>query len=410
MQDGTAQPRELLKEITVKTDTRDILAHSARAARRRRFDDFLIVDIDAHVTETAFWHEIVEYIDGDVYRQMAKSFQDRVGSPPGLLNATPGLLYQDNFGRVPHQQSQQEPVDAKEAHRQIVLARRAMESMGIDYMMVFPTPMLVLGTHPQPEIEVALGQAFNRWLCERVLADEPRLLGLMYLPFNEPEACPAIVEEFAGKPGVIGFTVTSTRMRAVHHNSYMRLYRMLEERNLPLVFHAGFNWNDGSMSQLNRFLSMHALSFVHCNLVHMANWVINGLPERFPKLKTMWVESGLAWLPYVMQRLDTEYMMRTSEAPLLKKKPSEYIKEMWYSSQPLEVHDLKLTEATFDAINARTQLLYASDWPHWDFDNPSVIYDLPFLTEDDKRNILGLNAARLFGLKDSRSAKKQAAE
>ncbi|MBM3488063.1 MAG: amidohydrolase [Alphaproteobacteria bacterium] len=408
MQDGTAKPRELVKEITVKTDTRDILAHAARAARRKKFDEFMIVDIDAHVTETAFWSEIVEYIDSDVYRQMAKSFQDRVGSPPGLLNVQPGLLFQDNFGRIPHQQSQQEPVDNKDAHRQIVLARRAMDSMAIDYMMVFPTPMLVLGTHPQPEIEVALAQAFNRWLCERVLAKEPRLLGFMYLPFNTPEVCAEIVEEFAGKPGVIGFTVTSTRNRAVHHNSYMKLYRTLEERNLPLVFHAGFNWYDGSMSQLNRFLSMHALSFVHCNLVHMANWVINGLPERFPKLKVLWIESGLAWVPYVMQRLDTEYMMRTSEAPLLKKKPSEYIKEMYFSSQPLEVHDLKLTEATFDAINARSQLLYASDWPHWDFDGPSVIYDLPFLNEEDKRNILGGNAARLFNLKMPGLAKRAA--
>ena len=43
-------------------------------------------------------------------------------------------------------------------------------------------------------------------------------------------------------------------------------------------------------------------------------------------------------------------------------------------------------------------LLYASDWPHWDFDPPSAITSLPFLNEQDKRNILGLNAARLFGL------------
>ena len=42
---------------------------------------------------------------------------------------------------------------------------------------------------------------------------------------------------------------------------------------MPLAFHAGFNWEDGSMAQLNRFLSMHALSFVHCNLIHMTNWV-----------------------------------------------------------------------------------------------------------------------------------------
>ena len=49
-------------------------------------------------------------------------------------------------------------------------------------------------------------------------------------------------------------------------------------------------------------------------------------------------------------------------------------------------------------LNAETQLCYASDYPHWDMDLPSVIYDQPFLTEQAKRNILGGNAQRLFNL------------
>jgi predicted TIM-barrel fold metal-dependent hydrolase len=99
-----------------------------------------------------------------------------------------------------------------------------------------------------------------------------------------------------------------------------------------------------------------------------------------------------------MQRLDSEYMMRSSEAPLLKRRPSEYIAEMYFTSQPLERSNLKLTEAAFDAIHAETQLLFASDWPHWDFDLPNSITSLPFLNERAKRNILGFNAARLFKL------------
>ena len=403
-----AKLREL-EQITVKSDTRDILAHAKQYGDKNGLNDTLIVDIDAHVTETAFWGDVVDRIPSDVYRHMAKSFQDRVGSPPGLLNSQPGLLYQDNFGRVPHQQSQQEVVEETDTHRQVVLARRAMDAMSVDYTVIFPTPMLLLGTHPQPEVEVELAFAFNRWLIEEVLSGDNRLKGLLYLPFNTPEACPDIVAEFGDKPGIIGATVTSTRFRAVHHNSYMRLYSMLEERGLPLTFHAGFNWSDGSMAQLNRFLSMHALSFVHCNIIHMTNWVINGLPERFPNLDVLWVESGLAWLPYLMQRLDSEYMMRTSEAPLLKKKPSEYITDMYFSSQPLEKDHPKLLEATFEAVKAETQVMWCSDWPHWDFDGPSVIWDLPFLSEAAKRNILGETAAKIFNLPNPYLA-KQAAE
>jgi uncharacterized protein len=71
---------------------------------------------------------------------------------------------------------------------------------------------------------------------------------------------------------------------------------------------------------------------------------------------------------------------------------------MYYTSQPMEMDHLDLLASTFSAINAETQLVYASDWPHWDFDLPSVFLNIPFLGEEAKRNILGLNAARLFNL------------
>ncbi len=394
---GNGRPRRVIElpKINNATDTRDILAH---AATRQRHDDYFIVDIDAHVTETAFWSDVVDRMDNDVYRDMARAFKDRGGSPPGLLNAMPGVLYQDVFGRIPHQQRLGEAVPGGETHPQVTLVQRAMDSMGIDYMVVFPTPMLVLGMHPQADVEVAIGNAYNRWLVEEILPQDRRIKAMVYLPFNHPEACVEVVERFAGADGVIGFSVTSTRYKAVHHDAYMRLYAAIQDSGKPLGFHSGFHWGDQSMQQCNRFISMHALSFVHFNLVHMTNWVINGLPERFPQLKLIWIESGLAWVPFLMQRLDHEYMMRTSEAPLLRRRPSEYMAEMFYTSQPLERSNLKLTRATFEAIEADTQLLFASDWPHWDFDLPSTITTLPFLSEPAKRNILGLNAARVFNL------------
>jgi hypothetical protein len=55
-------------------------------------------------------------------------------------------------------------------------------------------------------------------------------------------------------------------------------------------------------------------------------------------------------------------------------------------------------ELTFKMINAETQLLYSSDYPHWDMDLPSTIYDLPFVSEQGKRNILGGNAQRVSNL------------
>src|SRR6516162_1478452 len=400
MQERTAKTFRELDEITIESDTRDILSHATIQAEG--LEDYFLVDIDAHVTETQFWGEIIDLIDNDVIRQMGQAMMLRPGTSTALLNVQSGTLYQNVYGRIPHQIALAEAVDGTECHHFTELARRSMDAMGLDYQVVFPTPMLLLGMHPQDDIEAAVGRAYNRWLIERILPQDERIKGLLYLPFNTPRACIDIVKEFGDAKGVIGFTVCATRNKPVHHNTYMPLYSLIEETGKPLAFHSGFHWGDPSFMQLNRFISMHALSFVHYNLIHLTNWVINGLPERFPKLKVVWVESGLAWVPFIMQRLDHEYQMRSCEAPLLKKLPSEYMRDMFYTSQPLEKTNPKLLQATMEAFNADTQLLYASDWPHWDFDPPSAISTLPFLSEQAKRNILGLNAARIFNLETKR--------
>ncbi|MEX2453065.1 MAG: amidohydrolase family protein [Rhodospirillaceae bacterium] len=387
-------------EIVRGTDTRDMLARAKKQAVARRYDDYLIIDVDAHQFETQSWPDIVEYIENPVIRDLAKSFQNNGRMYPGILQSTGWPNYQHLSGRIPHERGLEERTTGEgEVHPDVVLARRAMDSMGIDRQVIFPTPMLVLGLHPEPHIEVALAEAYNAWMLERVVPGDDRLLFLPYVPFNDPEAAEATVRKYIGHPSVVGFVVTSCRYRPVHHNAYMRLYAMLEEAGKPLAFHAGPNWEkDGYIGQLNRFLTVHAISFALCNIVHLSNWVVNGLPERFPKLKVVWIESGLSWLPFVMQRLDSEYLMRSSEAPLLRRLPSEYIREMYYTNQPMEFTSPRMLEATFAEINAETQLLYSSDWPHWDFDLPSVIFDLPFLTDDARRNILGLNAKAVFGL------------
>ncbi len=378
-------------------DTSKLLAHARGQAEQRGYDRFPIIDVDAHHYELESFNEIIDYFDEPVLQQLARSAaqsgQKGVGMLPG------GVGYQDMGGRVTRYPLRRMEQPDPGVHRDVSLARRWMDAMGTDLAVLFPSPMLQLGLHPQVEVEVAMARAYNRWLVERVLSGEDRLRSMIYLPFNDPAESIRTVQEFAGKKGVVGFMVTAARYKPVHHNDYMRLYAMLEESGLPLGFHAAYNWNDQSVAMLNRFISVHALGFVWHNMVHLTNWIVNGLPERFPKLKVIWIESGLAWLPFLMQRLDHEYLMRSSECPALKRLPSEYMQDMFYTSQPMErPRDLSILETTFRMIRAETQLLYSSDYPHWDFDLPSVIYDLPFLSETARRNILGGNAMRVFNI------------
>jgi predicted TIM-barrel fold metal-dependent hydrolase len=391
-----ADAPKILPLINDRTDSRDILARARAQAAKLGLDDYFIVDVDSHIGDGAAWPEILKYIENDALRDNAAFYNSAARG--AFLNDTPGLQWQSVGGRVPHGAGLKEAVDDDGVHREVTLSRRAIEALGLDYQVFFPNALLFLGMHPVREMEVELSTAYNRWIVEHVLPQEPRMKAMIYLPFNTPEAAEKTVKRFLGKPGVAGFVVTSTRYQPVHANEYMRLYAMLEEAGAPVAFHAHHNWQNEYTKTLNRFISMHAISFVLSNMIHLTNWIINGLPERFPKLKVVWIESGLAWVPFLMQRLDHEFLMRTSEAPALKRLPSDYMREMFFTMQPMEATNLKLLEGTFEAINAGTQLLYASDWPHWDFDVPGRLFDLPFLDDQSRRNILGINAARVFNL------------
>jgi len=378
-------------------NTTEHLAHAARQAKERNYQDLLIVDADAHHYETESWNDIVKYIEDPVLRHRASQGGQRAG-PPNLMVSHPGN--QSNSGRVIRYPRRRQDTVKGAAPRDVELVRSQMDSIGIKYQVVFPTPMLELGMHQETNVEVELSWAYSRWLTEEILPHEPRMKTMIYLPLNTPSACMRVIEQFTGKPGVVGFMVTSPRFRPVHDNVYMPIYRALEERNMPLGFHAGLGMGmERAWEGMNRFISVHALGFTWFNIVHMTNMVINGIPERFPKLKIVWIESGLAWVPFLMQRLDNEYMMRTSEAPLLKMKPSEYMSSrFYYTTQPIENTNLEALQFNLKMINAEKTLMFASDFPHWDFNLPSTIYDLPFLTEQAKRNILGETAREVYNL------------
>jgi predicted TIM-barrel fold metal-dependent hydrolase len=376
-------------------NTSRLLAHARKQAVARDLDSVLIADVDSHHYENECYDEFLPFIENDVLRQLVLA-----GRAKGRQALMPTQVsFQDMGGRITRYPLRASEKTADDKLRDVELGHRWMDAMSVDYACLFPTILLSIGLHPSTEMEIELTWAYNRWLTEKVLPQaDGRYYSMLCLPFSEPDEALRQVETFGDRKHVTGFMITSVRSLPVHHNAYMKVYRAMEERGLALCFHSAINIGEPVFKSLNRFASVHALGFPFYNIIHMTNWITNGIGERFPKLPVIWIEGGLAWVPFLMQRLDHEYMLRSSEYPLLKKKPSDYMRDMYYASQPLERVDQGALECTFRMINAETQLLYASDYPHWDFDLPSAIWDLAFLSEKAKHNILGANAARLFKL------------
>ena len=84
--------------------------------------------------------------------------------------------------------------------------------MSVDYSCLFPTGMLMIGLHPQKEMEVDLCWAYNRWLTEKVLPEAGgRFFSMLCLPFSDPDEALRQVETFGDRKHVGGFMVTSAR-------------------------------------------------------------------------------------------------------------------------------------------------------------------------------------------------------
>jgi predicted TIM-barrel fold metal-dependent hydrolase len=126
--------------------------------------------------------------------------------------------------------------------------------------------------------------------------------------------------------------------------------------------------------------------------------VFEGVPERFPDLRIAFLEAGAGWAPYWMERMDDEYAKRAVEAPALKKKPSDYVRsgKIYFSC---EADEWLLPQAL--KLVGENQIVYASDFPHWDNSFPGNIDEIRErgdLTDAQKRKVLADNCRRLYRL------------
>jgi len=119
--------------------------------------------------------------------------------------------------------------------------------------------------------------------------------------------------------------------------------------------------------------------------------------ENFPALKFVFIEGGFGWIPSLGHRLDRNWQRMRSGLPHIKRPPSEYLREhFWVTTQPMEepdkpAHLLEIMEAIgFDRI------LFSSDYPHWDFDDPFVVVPAS-LGDERRKQIYSGNARALYG-------------
>ncbi len=369
---------------------RPSLANAAREIDRSGLRGVPVVDVDLHLHGLGDPGEVRRYIRHANLRRLFTTWESLI--PPA--RGDPRVA-----GRVQLPPPAEPGASGGDRHPTAARLLRTMDELGADLAVVFHAPLLFLAQHPEVEVETELAWAFARWLVEDVLPGNDRLRTFLYLPITDPEASLELIGAFADRPGVAGFLITALNYLPLHRNLYLKVFAALDERALPLAVHTVPNWEERPFAFMERFVGPHALGTPFYGMVHLFNLVTAGIPERFPGIRWIWIEAGQSWITFAASRLDNEYRQRPSEAPLLTRLPSEYIRRMHFATHPLET-ELPEREARvlFEYVGGARNWLYSSGYPSPDFDLPTRVWELPYLSEEEKRAILGGNAIRLLGL------------
>jgi predicted TIM-barrel fold metal-dependent hydrolase len=226
------------------------------------------------------------------------------------------------------------------------------------------------------------------------------------LTWHEPNAAADLVERIAGHPGVAGICLETSHANPPWGDVvYKPIWDAAARHKLPVVLHAsaGLTMTErGSYADgFQRTIEAHSLSFLVSNQIHLTSIVLQGIPERYPDLKIVFLEAGLFWAPAMAYRLDEYFRKRRNEAPLLKDLPSRYIRRQFYfGTQPIEdPKEPGALEAVFDMADGVNRFMFASDMPHWDYDEPAVIHRLSFLSPEEKAKVFAGNALEVFDFK-----------
>ena len=249
------------------------------------------------------------------------------------------------------------------------------------------------------DLSRALATASNQWQKDSFTSKDKRLKGSIVVPYEDAAAAVAEIERWKDDPDFVQVILLSRTNEPLGQRRYWPIFEAAADAGLPIGVHAfGYSGypvtGSGWPSYYIEEMYGHSPS---CQAL-LASMVTEGTFERFPALKLILIEAGCAWLPAFTWRMDKLWHRLKSEVPQLRRPPSEYIREhVWITTQPIEEPEPR--QHLVDVIEwiGWDRLLFASDYPHWDFDDPATAFPIRIPPERRAQFLLG-NALNVYGL------------
>ncbi len=245
----------------------------------------------------------------------------------------------------------------------------------------------------------ALCAAVNDWQIAEWTSKEPRLKGSVLVNYEDGVASAAEIARRAGDPNFAQVLTLSRTGDPFGQRRYWPIFEAAQDAGLPVAVHAfGYGGYPITAGGWPSYYIEEMVGHAQASQSVLSSVVMEGVFERFPQLKLILVEAGFAWLAPLAWRLDKVWARMRDELPHVKRPPSEYIREhVWVTTQPIEEPEPR--RHLIDSIEwiGWDRLLFATDYPHWDFDDPERALPVP-LDDVRRRQFFFDNAAKVYGL------------
>ncbi len=283
------------------------------------------------------------------------------------------------------------------------LVEDLLDRYGMEYaILIGESSQLNISNMANADAATALASAYNDWMIETWLAEDDRLLGSLFIATQDPSAAAREIDRVGSHPQMIQIAVGSGARFPYGQRYYYPIYEAAVRNDLPVAMHP---FTEGSLianPPTPAGYPSHYIEYHSCIAgsiqAHLASLIFEGVFERFPDLRVVIVESGIAWVPPFLWRIDKEWKSLRIEVPWVTKKPSAYFEDhIRFTTQPLDEPDNPQHLAQIvDMFPSENLLMFSSDYPHWDFDNPTRVFS--GFSPETRSRIFAENARNFYGL------------
>jgi predicted TIM-barrel fold metal-dependent hydrolase len=246
---------------------------------------------------------------------------------------------------------------------------------------------------------------YNDWAVDFAKrADPNRIYPLAIVPNNDPKEAAAEVRRCAAM-GLKGGDLAFKRMSLpLYHHDWYQLWEAAAECRFPISFHStgfkGLRTPDTPEMEKEYLLPwrlVRSALFQLDTMEVLVSLIASGACEKYPDFNFVLGESGVTWLPYVFDRLDTEYDDR-GRALGFSLKPSDYFKRQGYVTYQQD----KFMEPIIPLVG-EDNIIWGADYPHpdciWPASRQTIEKNLGMMSESVRRKITSENVMKLYNLR-----------